>query len=234
MGSYPIEVKGTVILTNITATFENGNTLTGKVMVDTGSGNTISFNTPFAEENNLLSGMDNYYERETQSLSTESSRIYTTMLADLSIRDYKFISIPASIAIAETGALSWPGIMGILGNDVLKRFNIFIDLQQQRMFLEPNQLYHEMFEVNCSGVELVMDDAFQKVIIDHVYVGSPAHEAGLKVGDEIVQIDGTSTSYLQLPQIRSMLSQDGKDVEILVDRKGELQSHLFRLQPLIE
>ncbi len=79
-----------------------------------------------------------------------------------------------------------------------------------------------------------MDDALEKVIIDHVYVGSPAHEAGLKVGDEIVQIDGTSTSYLQLPQIRSMLSQDGKNVEILVDRKGELQSHLFRLQPLIE
>jgi len=234
VGSYPIEVKGTVILTNITATFENGNTLTGKVMVDTGSGNTISFNTPFAEENNLLSGMDNYYERETQSLSTESSRIYTTMLADLSISDYKFISIPASIAIAETGAFSWSGIMGILGNDVLKRFNMFIDLQQRRMFLEPNQLYREAFEVNCSGVELVMDDTFQKVIADHVYVGSPAHEAGLKVGDEIVQIDGTSTSYFQLLQIPSMLSQDSKEVEIIVARKGELQSHLFRLQPLIE
>lgn len=130
VGGYTVEVQGTVILTNVTVTFESGNTFTGKVMVDTGSGNTISFNTPFTEEHDLLSGLDNYYERETQSLSTVSSRIYTTMLADLSIRDYKFISIPASIAIAETGALSWSGIMGILGNDVLKRFNMFIDLRQ--------------------------------------------------------------------------------------------------------
>ena len=102
------------------------------------------------------------------------------------------------------------------------------------MFLEPNRLYHEMFEVNCSGVELVMYDAFQKVIIDHVYVGSPAHEAGLKVGDEMVQIDGVSVSYFQLPQIRSMLSQDGKEVEVLINRDGELHSYLFILQPLIE
>lgn len=234
VGSYPVEVQGTVIFTNVTVAFKSSNTFTGKVMVDTGSGNTISFNTPFTEENDLLAEMDTYYERETQSLSTISSRIYNTMLANLSISDYKFTAVPASIAITETGALSWSGIMGILGNDVLKRFNIFIDLQQQRMSLEPNRLYHEMFEVNCSGVELVMDDAFQRVIIDHVYVGSPAYEAGLKVSDEIVQINEASASDFQLQQIRSMLSQDGKEVEILIDRKGELHNYLFILQPLIE
>lgn len=234
VSGYPVEVQGTVIFTNVTVAFKSSNTFTGKVMVDTGSGNTISFNTPFTEENDLLAEMDTYYERETQSLSTISSRIYTTMLANLSISDYKFTAVPASIAIAETGALSWSGIMGILGNDVLKRFNIFIDLQQQRMSLQPNRLYHEMFEVNCSGVELVMDDAFQRVIIDHVYVGSPAYEAGLKVSDEIVQINGASASDFQLQQIRSMLSQDGKEVEILIDRKGELHNYLFILQPLIE
>ena len=102
------------------------------------------------------------------------------------------------------------------------------------MSLEPNRLYHDQFEVNCSGLELVTDDTFQKVIVDHVHMGSPAHEAGLKVGDEIVQIDGVSASYFQLPQIRSMLSQDGKEVELLVDRKGEMYNYLFRLQPLIE
>ena len=234
VSGYNVEVQGTVFFAEVTVAFESGDTFTGKVMVDTGSGGTISFNTPFATENDLLVKMGNYYERETQSLSTVSSRIYTTMLANLNISDYQFSAVPAIIATAETGALSWSGPMGILGNGVLKRFNVFIDLKQQMMSLEPNRLYHEMFEVNCSGVELVMDDAFQKVIIDHVYVGSPAHEAGLKVGDEIVQIDGASASYFRLPQIRSMLSQDGKEVEILIDRKGELHSYHFILQPLIE
>jgi len=117
---------------------------------------------------------------------------------------------------------------------VLKHFNVFIDLQQKMMSLEPNRLYHDQFEVNCSGLELVTDDAFQGVIIDHIYAGSPAEEAGLKVGDEIVQINGANVSDFQLPQIRSMLSQDGEEVEILINREGKLRSYTLKLQALIE
>ena len=231
---YTLEVQGTTIFTNVTTAFKSGNIFTGKVLVDTGAGNTFYFNTPFIEENNLLAEMDTYYERETRSLSTESSHVYTTMLASLTIGDYKLYTLPITMAIAEAGAISWSGPMGILGNGVLKHFNVFIDLQQQMMSLEPNRLYHDQFEVNCSGLELVTDDAFQGVIIDHIYAGSPAHEAGLKVGDEIVQINGANVSDFQLPQIRSMLSQDGEEIEILIDREGELRSYTLKLQPLIE
>jgi len=231
---YTLEVQGTTIFTNVTTAFKSGNTFTGKVLVDTGAGNTFYFNTPFIEENNLLAEMDTYYERETQSISTESAHVYTTMLANLSISDYEFSTLPVNMAIAEAGASSWSGPMGILGNGVLKRFNVFIDLQQKRMSLEPNRLYYDQFEVNCSGVELATDDAFQRVIIDHIYAGSPAHKAGLKVGDEIVQINGANVSDFQLPQIRSMLSQDGEEIEILIDREGELHNYLLILQPLIK
>jgi len=231
---YTLEVQGTAIFTNVTVAFKSGNNFTGKVLVDTGAGNTFYFNTPFIEENDLLAEMDTYYERETQSLSTESAHVYTTMLANLSISDYEFSTLPVTMAIAEAGASSWSGPMGILGNGVLKHFNVFIDLQQKMMSLEPNRLYHDQFEVNCSGLELVTDDAFQRVIIDHIYAGSPAEEAGLEVGDEIVQVNGANVSDFQLPQIRSILSQDGGEVEILIDREGELRSYTLKPQPLIE
>jgi hypothetical protein len=231
---HPVEVKGTTIFTDITVAFKSGNIFTGQVLFDTGSGNTFSFNSPFTQENDLLAGMDSYYEREIQSLSTVSSHVYTTMLASLNVGDYKLSDVPVRMAIAEAGALSWPGIMGILGNDILKRFNIFIDLQQERMSLEPNRLYDEMFEVNCSGVELVTDDEFQKVIIEHIYPGSPAEEAGLKVGDEIVRINGMNVLDLQLPQVRSMLFKDGREIELLVGRSGELQTCPLMLRALID
>jgi hypothetical protein len=231
---YNLEVQGTAIFTDVTVAFKSGNTFTGKVLVDSGAGNTFYFNTPFIEENDLLVEMDTYYERETQSISNETAHVYTAMLANLNIGDYEFSTLPVTMAIAEAGASSWSGPMGILGNGVLKHFNVFIDLQQQMMSLEPNRLYHDQFEVNCSGLELVADDAFQRVIIDHVYAGSPAHEAGLEIGDEIVQINGANVSDFQLPQIRSMLNQDGEEIEILIDREGELHNYLFILQPLIE
>jgi hypothetical protein len=93
MSSYPIEVQGTVIFTSVTVSFKSGNTFTGKVVVDSGAGNAFYFNTPFTEENDLLAEMDTYYERETQSLSTESSHVYTTMLADLNISEYEFSTV---------------------------------------------------------------------------------------------------------------------------------------------
>jgi hypothetical protein len=31
-----------------------------------------------------------------------------------------------------------------------------------------------------------------------------------------------------------MLNQDGEEIEILIDREGELHNYLFILQPLIE
>ncbi len=234
LSSCPIEVRGTVIFTNVTVAFESGNTFTGNVIVDTGSGNTFSFNTPFTQENELLAEMETYYERETQSLSTETAHIYTTMLAELNIGEYEFFTLPVNMAIAEAGALSWSGPMGILGNGVLKHFNVFIDVQQEMMSLEPNRLYHDQFDINCSGLELVTDDAFQRVIIDHVYAGSPAEEAGLEVGDEIVQLNGANVSAFQLPQIKSVLSQDGQEIELLIDRNNELHGYLFTLRPLIE
>ena len=231
---FDVEVTGTVFFVNATVTFERGAVFSGKVLVDTGSGGSFSFNTPFSRENDLLAEIGSSYEQEViAGLSMDSYRIVTTMLSSLSIGSYEFVNIPANIAFTEAGALSWPEVMGILGNETLMRFNMFIDLQQKRIFLEPNRLHHEAFEVNCSGLELVMDDTLEKVRVNHVYTDSPAEESSIKVGDEIIQIDGVSVTDLQLSQIRSILSQDGQEVEISVNREGEYYSYLLRLRPLI-
>jgi hypothetical protein len=166
-------------------------------------------------------------------LSADSYHVYTTILPSLAIGDYELSSIPVNIAFAETGALSWPNVMGILGNDILMRFNIFIDIQQSRMFLEPNRFFNDPFEVNCSGLVLVMDESFENVVVNYVYEASPAGESGLEVGDRIVQIDGMSASDLQLQQIRSMLNQDGKEIEVVIEREGEQFSVMLRLRSLI-
>ncbi|HEY69849.1 MAG TPA: PDZ domain-containing protein [Anaerolineae bacterium] len=232
--AYDLEVSGTTLLIHAAVGFESGAVFTGRVIVDSGSTGSIFFNTPFAREKDLLSEIGSSYAREViAGLSADSYQVVTTMLSSFTVGPYEFVDMPAKIAFAESGALSWPGIMGILGNNILKRFNLFIDVQQETIFLEPNQLYQEAFEFNCSGLELIMDENFERVIVDHVYETSPAEEAGLRVGDEILQIDGQSASDLQLMQIRSMLRQDGREVEILVSREGDQTNFLLRLRPLI-
>lgn len=232
--SYDVKVNGTVFFVNATVHFENGADYTGLVLVDTGSAGNISFNTTFSTENDLLAKVGSSYEREAMAgLSQDSYQIITTILSSLSVGGYEFVSIPANIAFAEEGALSWSGPMGILGNEILTRFNMFIDLQQERLYLEDNRLYQEAFEVNCSGLELVMDETLERAMVDYVYPASPAVESSMRVGDEIVRISGVSASDLTLPQMQSVLSQDGQEVEIVVNRGGEFYTYLLRLQQLI-
>ena len=138
-----------------------------------------------------------------------------------------------AISSAEKGLFSSPGFMGILGNEVLKRFNLFINVKQQRISLEPNRLYSDIFKVNSSGLELISDDSLRKVIVDYVYPDSPADSSGLRAGDQILEIDGKRISPAELPGIRSILSQSGSTVEILAVRERELLKFTLRLQSII-
>lgn len=65
--------------------------------------------------------------------------------------------------------------------------------------------------------------------IDSVQVGSPAYEAGLKPGDEIVSVNGKEISSYY--QYTSMISKsDGKALDIKVKRDGSEKS--FEVTPL--
>ena len=56
----------------------------------------------------------------------------------------------------------------------------------------------------------------------------------MKRDDEIVGIDGAKASSLTLPFIRSMLCQDGREVDAVIQREGETATHRLHLRSLIE
>jgi membrane-associated protease RseP (regulator of RpoE activity) len=180
-----------------------------------------------------LSKLGNSYEHNAKSLSTDNATFTTGICSDLSIGPFEFTDVPVSISSAEKGLFSSPGFMGILGNEVLKRFNLFINVKQQRISLEPNRLYPVTFEVNSSGLELISDDSLKKVVVDYVYPDSPADSSGLRAGDQILEINGKRITPAELPEIRSILSQSGSTVAILAARKHELFKFTLRLQRLI-
>jgi carboxyl-terminal processing protease len=68
-----------------------------------------------------------------------------------------------------------------------------------------------------------------------VIAGSPAAEAGLKVGDKILAIDGQSTEKLLLPEVRLKLKNDApqKRVQLLVETNGERRKTTITLRDLV-
>jgi len=233
LSGFNVLLRGTAIFADARIVLKDGASFTGKVLIDTGAGGSIYINTPFSRDNGLLSKIGNSYEHNAKSLSTDNGIFTTGMCSGLTIGSSEFTDVPVSISSAEKGLFSSPGFMGILGNEVLKRFNLFINVKQQRISLEPNRLYPEIFEINSSGLELISDDSLRKVIVDYVYPDSPADSSGLRAGDQIIEIDGKRILPAELPLIRNILNQSGITVVLLIVREGVLLKFTLRLKRLI-
>ena len=122
---------------------------------------------------------------------------------------------------------------GNIGFELLKRFSLVIDYPHQRLLLRPNQQFHDSFEHDMCGIELMAVGAdLRRYIILRVMPNSPAAAAGLQPEMELVSINLIPASSFNLTQLsRIMHSEDGRNILLLLRRPdGELQTTTVRLK----
>jgi predicted aspartyl protease len=125
---------------------------------------------------------------------------------------------------------------GNIGCEVLKRFDIIFDYSRNYVVLKPNKkFYKESFERDMSGIDVrARGNDFHTFVIDRLEENSPAADAGLKEGDEIISINGKMASQLRLSEILKVLQKGaGKEVKIFVRRGHELFYTSFVLRRMI-
>ncbi len=101
--------------------------------------------------------------------------------------------------------------VGNLGGGFLRRFRVVFDYSRRRMLLTPNRRFAESDEVDMSGLSLLAGgDGLHDVSIERVRENSPGREAGLRAGDRIVAVDGTSPGELALLRWRELFARVGE------------------------
>ena len=71
------------------------------------------------------------------------------------------------------------------------------------------------------GVELKIDESSQQPIVERVLPGSPAEQAGVKIGDKIVAIDEEATQGLPVGEIVFKIrGKTGSQLSLKLDRAG--------------
>lgn len=138
--------------------------------------------------------------------------------------------------IDTVGAQFLNGREGILGNRLLKRFNVTIDYTRQRVYFRAEgRRWKEKFTYDRSGISLLAGgDNLRKYSVSDIVPGSPADRAGVKVRDRLRAINGINTGLLTLEGIiRKLEGKPGKRIKLRIYRKGRLQDITFRLEDLI-
>jgi hypothetical protein len=207
-----------------TVTPPDGEPLPGRFMLDIGSAASLALHSPFVAEHHLLSanrrtiraiGAAGVGGRMSGRLGRmKELRVGTFRLAD----PITFFSQDTAGAFANTA------IQGNLGEQILRRFTVFLDYGRGRVILEPSPSFGQPFTVAFSGVALVAEGADYRTfrIID-VLEDSPASEAGLLPGDRISALDGR-------PAREWSLSELARTLERPVSYRVDVQRDDTRLQ----
>lgn len=125
---------------------------------------------------------------------------------------------------------------GIMGNRILKRFNVAIDYTGQRVFFRPDRRkWKEKFQFDRSGISLIAGGPnLRTYTVASLVEESPAGRAGMKVGDRIVAVNNTSVGFLTLSGIiRRLEGKPGKKIKIRYERDGNYTIVEFKLEDLI-
>lgn len=82
-----------------------------------------------------------------------------------------------------------------------------------------------------AGIGALIGNVNNKTVITHPYKNFPAYKAGLRVGDEILAVDGQSVAGKTTSEISNMLRGPLKsEVEIKVKRYGQAESLTFKIK----
>jgi hypothetical protein len=124
---------------------------------------------------------------------------------------------------------------GLVGNPMLSRFSLIIDYIREKCYIKPNRDFDEDFRFDRSGLLLAASGIhLDDYIVYGVVPGSPAEEAGIQVGDEIVKVNWWPVGFYSLQGLtRKLQGRVGKKIRLKIKRKDEKFKVRFRLRDLI-
>ena len=117
-------------------------------------------------------------------------------------------------------------IHGLLGYSFLKRFRLALDYPNRVLWLDSIPNYRDDRPNEYCHVGLQLERQGGAVVVTGVVEGSPADTAGIRVGDEVVALDGVNARTLDLLELtRRMEGEVGRPL-ILVMRRNAVERSL--------
>jgi hypothetical protein len=207
------------LLVNIpvtSATIKDVDEVNARFYFDTGAGMCLLLSSDFVEDSMKIRSKSKWHDSQAEGLGG-TALMKQGVIRQMKLGPYKFRNVPAYIFDDEYNITSYPYLGGLIGNDLLRRFNLIINYERRDIHITPNSHFREQFDYSYTGLGMYYIDGVIKIL--DVMKGSPAEKAGLKPGDIMMAVQNNFGQNIQT--YKNLMQNPGEKVRILVYRNGE-------------
>jgi|GEM_PF-5152582 len=129
------------------------------------------------------------------------------------------------------GAFSNTKYDGLLGNEILNRYNFAIDYQGQKLYLTKNSKSKEPFKASLTGFYAIKRN--DVATVNFICYQSEVYKNGLELGDSIVSINNKKVSEMTEKEFYNEMKQEGKEIKLTVKRDNKFIDIPFTLKYLL-
>ena len=203
-------------------------TASTRFLFDMGAGLNMMLSTDFVKDSALLHRKRKLWAKQAEGLGGKID-MHMTVIKEVKLGPYRFRNVPVYIFDDDYNITSYPYLGGLIGNDLLRRFNIILNYERRDFYLLPNKHFNDPFDYAYTGIELYYEDG--RILLGDVAKGSPAEAAGLKEGDMVIAINRNFVQSLQA--FKSELQGNRERIKIIVMRNGVLLEYEFKVKSIL-
>jgi hypothetical protein len=195
---------------------------------DTGAGLCILLNSDFIRDSSILNLDRKPFPTQAQGMGGKAN-MQVTVLKEFKFGPYRFKNIPIYIFDDEYNVTSYPYLAGLVGNDILRRFNVILNYDKKLFYLIPNTHFRDPFDYSYTGLGLYWMEG--EIRVGDVMKDSPADKAGFRVDDVVLGVNNNMSQDLDL--YKSMLQNTGDRVRVIVSRPEGLMELNMKVKSIL-
>jgi predicted aspartyl protease len=202
--------------------------ITERFYFDTGAGLCLLLSTDFVTDSGVLNSKKKLYTTQAEGLGGKTL-INLTTIKELRFGPHKFKNVPTFVFDDEYNVTSYPSICGLIGSDILRRFNMYLNYDRRDFYLVPNSHYRDPFDYSYTGLGIYWIDG--SIRVGDVMKDSPAEKAGFQVDDIIISMNNTFNGNLQA--YKNILQNTNDKVKVIVKRPSGLSQIILKVKSIL-
>lgn len=206
---------------------KDDNTIMSRFLYDMGAGVCFMFSKDFITDSQFIRKKRKLWVKEGEGVGGKIDML-ATVINEVKLGPYRFKSVPVHVFDDTYNVTSYPYLGGLVGNDILRRFNVILNYDKRDIYIVPNSHYNDPFDYSYPGIELYMIEGH--IIIGDVAQGSPAETAGIQEGDEVIAINKDFSQNLNTYKV--ILQAPNSKVKLIIRRDGELKEIEFKIRSI--